>query len=51
MVEPFFEREAIENMRPSIQKVVDDCLEKMIEGGCKEAVDLVGILHFLCQLR
>lgn len=41
MVEPFFGRKSIENMRPSIQKVVDDCLDKMIKGGCKEQVDLV----------
>ncbi len=41
MVEPFFGRKAIENMRPSIQKIVDDCLDKMIKGGYKEPVDLV----------
>lgn len=41
MVEPFFEHKNIESQRPSFQKTVDECLENMIKGGCKEPVDLV----------
>lgn len=41
MVSAVFTREKIEELRPSIQKLVDDCIEDMKTGGCKEAVDLV----------
>lgn len=36
-----FTREKIEELRPSIQKLVDDCIEDMKNGGCKRPVDLV----------
>jgi cytochrome P450 len=41
MVSGVFTREKIEELRPSIQKLVDDCIENMRTGGCKEPVDLV----------
>jgi nitric oxide reductase len=41
MVEPLFTRKHIEGMRPHIQETVDTLLESMIQGGCKEPVDLV----------
>jgi nitric oxide reductase len=41
MVSSVFTRQKIEELRPSIQKLVDDCIEDMKIGGCKEPVDLV----------
>ncbi len=41
MVEPLFDSKNIESLRPSFQKTIDECLGKMIKGGCKEPVDLV----------
>lgn len=39
MVEPTFEREKVEAMRPTIQETVDDCIRAMAKG--KQPVDLV----------
>lgn len=41
MVEPLFVREHIASMKPYIQKTVDDLLDKMVEQGCDEPVDLI----------
>jgi fungal nitric oxide reductase len=41
MVEPVFVKDHVETMRPYIQKTVDDLLDKMIEKGCAQPVDLV----------
>lgn len=41
MIESIFSREAIEKMRPSIQKTVDTLLDDMIKDGCKNPVDVV----------
>lgn len=41
MIESLFTPKAIAGMRPHIQKTVDSILEKIIQGGCSPAVDLV----------
>ncbi|KAK1522947.1 cytochrome P450 55A1 [Colletotrichum paranaense] len=41
MVEPLFVREHIASMQPYIQKTVDSLLDKMVEQGCDEPVDLI----------
>ena len=41
MVEPIFTKESVDNMRPHIQKTVDDLLDAMLKAGGKEPVDLV----------
>ncbi|KAK1499326.1 cytochrome P450 55A1 [Colletotrichum cuscutae] len=41
MVEPLFVREHIASMKPYIQKTVDSLLDKMVEQGCDEPVDLI----------
>ncbi|KAK1519496.1 cytochrome P450 55A1 [Colletotrichum costaricense] len=41
MVEPLFVREHIASMNPYIQKTVDSLLDKMVEQGCDEPVDLI----------
>ncbi|KPM41930.1 Cytochrome P450 55A3 [Neonectria ditissima] len=41
MVEPLFVKEHVQQMRPYIQKTVDDLLSEMIQNGCDEPVDLV----------
>lgn len=40
-MEPLFVKEHIQNLRPYIQKTVDDLLGAMIAGGCDDPVDLV----------
>lgn len=41
MLEPSFTPEAVDKMRPMIQKTVDAVLDRMIKGGCENPVDLV----------
>lgn len=41
MVEPIFQKPHVEEIKPNIQKTVDNLLNSMIEGGCSEPVDLV----------
>ena len=42
MVEPLFTKSAIDKLRPTIQKMVDELLDKLESHGCKEGpVDLV----------
>ena len=41
MVEPVFKKKHVDELKPYIQKTIDDFLNAMIEGGCKEPVDLV----------
>lgn len=41
MVEPLFTKEAIDALRPHIQKTVDDLLDKLISEGGSSPVDLV----------
>jgi len=41
MVESFINGEALERMKPHIQKTVDTLLSTMIDGGCEKPVDLV----------
>lgn len=41
MLEPAFTPEAVEKLRPMMQRTVDSVLDKMISEGCKEPVDLV----------
>jgi nitric oxide reductase len=41
MVEPLFVRDAVEKLRPHVQRTVDDLLDRMIKAGCKEPIDLV----------
>ncbi|KAJ3078019.1 hypothetical protein HK102_004794 [Quaeritorhiza haematococci] len=40
-VEPFFSPEAIQSMRPRIQKTVDENIQQLLDMGCKEPVDFV----------
>ncbi|KAF4463804.1 cytochrome P450 55A1 [Fusarium albosuccineum] len=41
MVEPFFTKEHVEELRPYIQQTVQGLLNEMVAGGCSEPVDLV----------
>ncbi|KAJ0315591.1 hypothetical protein COL5a_011903 [Colletotrichum fioriniae] len=41
MVEPLFVREHIASMKPYIQSTVDNLLDKMVEQGCDEPIDLI----------
>lgn len=41
MVEPLFTYDAVEKLRPHIQKTVDTLLDAMIKEGCDKPVDLV----------
>ncbi|KAJ3516173.1 hypothetical protein NM208_g14877 [Fusarium decemcellulare] len=41
MVEPFFTKEHVEELRPYIQQTVQGLLDEMVAGGCSEPVDLV----------
>ena len=41
MLDPAFTPEAVEDLRPMMQKTVDKVLERMIEQGCSEPVDLI----------
>ena len=41
MVASFFTKEAIEKLRPHIQKTVDSLLDSMVKKGCEKPVDLV----------
>jgi len=41
MVESYINGQALENMKPHIQKTVDTLLSAMVEGGCEKPVDLV----------
>lgn len=40
-IQPFFEKEAIDKLRPFIQSIVDRTLDQMIAEGCSSPVDLI----------
>ncbi|KAL8786596.1 MAG: hypothetical protein Q9195_008153 [Heterodermia aff. obscurata] len=41
MFETFFTPEAVENLRPMIQKTIDALLDSMVQKGCREPVDFI----------
>ncbi|QSZ30677.1 hypothetical protein DSL72_000235, partial [Monilinia vaccinii-corymbosi] len=43
-IQPFFEKSAIDNLRPLIQSIVDQALDQMISKGCSSPVDLIRTL-------
>ncbi|KAG4034201.1 hypothetical protein MFRU_003g01740 [Monilinia fructicola] len=40
-IQPFFEKTAIDRLRPFIQSIVDQALDQMISEGCSSPVDLI----------
>ena len=41
MFEAFFTPEAVNKLRPMMQKTIDTLLDDMIKKGCQEPVDLI----------